>query len=166
LIGNGLTPCPCGGVPKNASYSACCGRYHAGALRLLAPTPEALMRSRYSAYVLRLRDYLIDTWHPSTRPSDLLRFDANDKWLGLEIREVSSARVAEVARKSNESQESRESNESQEQIVSDAFVEFVARSKPAGGGAAQRLHERSRFVHEEGRWWYVSGIFPAENNGK
>ena len=55
-------PCPCGsGVP----YAACCGRWHAGPQHLQAPTAEALMRSRYSAYVRPLSAYLQDTWHPS-----------------------------------------------------------------------------------------------------
>jgi SEC-C motif domain protein len=131
-------PCPCGGVPRGSAYVACCARFHSGELRGLATTPEALMRSRYSAYVLRLRDYLSESWHASTRPDELMRFDANDKWLGLEIRDAPS-------------------------VSSDAtegFVEFVARSKPAGGGAAQRLHERSRFLREGGRWYYVDGKYP------
>ena len=61
-------PCPCG---HPAAYAACCGRYHAGALHLSAPTAEALMRSRYSAFVLGLNDYLLATWHASTRPEKL-----------------------------------------------------------------------------------------------
>jgi SEC-C motif domain protein len=113
------------------------------------------MRSRYSAYVLRLRDYLSDTWHPSTRPSDMLRFDANDKWLGLEIRDASITRAVDGGDESGES-----GDEKFSETPNEGFVEFVARSKPAGGGAAQRLHERSRFVREAGRWFYVDGIFP------
>jgi SEC-C motif domain protein len=93
------------------------------------------MRSRYSAYVLQLREYLSETWHASTRRNELLRFEANDKWLGLTIREASPIGDDE------------------------GFVEFVARYKPAGGGAAQRLHERSRFLRENGRWFYVDGVF-------
>jgi SEC-C motif domain protein len=125
--------CPCGGVPAGASYKACCARYHAGAQRLRAPTPEALMRSRYSAYALGLVDYIRETWHASTRPDTLSRFDAADKWLGLQIKNAPVATSDE------------------------GFVEFVARSKPKGGGAAIRLHERSRFVREGGRWFYVDG---------
>ncbi len=96
------------------------------------------MRSRYSAYVLRLREYLSESWHPSTRPAELMRFDSNDKWLGLEIRDAPFVGGD----------------------LTEGFVEFVARSKPAGGGAAQRVHERSRFVREGGRWYYVDGEFP------
>ncbi len=126
--------CPCGGVPAGASYDACCGRYHAGAQHLQAPTPEALMRSRYSAYALGLVDYVRDTWHASTRSETLARFDAADKWLGLQIKDAPRA------------------------IDDEGFVEFVARSKPKGGGAASRLHERSRFVREAGYWLYIDGV--------
>jgi SEC-C motif-containing protein len=121
-------PCPC---QSARPYDACCGRYHAGALHLQAPTAEALMRSRYSAFVLDLSDYLLATWHTSTRPA---RLDANElglKWLGLEVRRHTP-------------------------IDPDhATVEFIARSKLAG--RAQRLHELSRFLREDGRWFYVDG---------
>ena len=129
-----VAPCPCranDAAPHVAPYAACCARYHAGPLHLRAPTAEALMRSRYSAYALDRIDYLLATWHPSTRPAAI---DANPpglKWLGLEVRR---------------------------HTVTDAdhaSVEFVARSKL--GGRAQRLHEISRFVREDGRWFYVDG---------
>ncbi|HEX5804075.1 MAG TPA: YchJ family metal-binding protein, partial [Azospira sp.] len=45
-------PCPCG---SDQPYARCCGRWHAGEP---APSAEALMRSRYAAYVLGLSDYL------------------------------------------------------------------------------------------------------------
>jgi SEC-C motif domain protein len=121
-------------VPAGVSYDACCARYHAGTLHLQAPTPEALMRSRYSAYALGLVDYIQETWHASTSPETLSRFDAADKWLGLEIKDAPRA------------------------VGDEGFVEFVARSKPKGGGAAIRLHERSRFVREGGRWFYIDGV--------
>ena len=59
-----VTPCPCGAGP----YDACCSPFHRGEP---APTPETLMRSRYSAMVLGLSDYIFRTWHPATRPDDL-----------------------------------------------------------------------------------------------
>jgi SEC-C motif domain protein len=121
-------PCPCGG---NSDYTACCGRWHAGALHLQAPSAQALMRSRYSAYALGLGTYLQDTWHASTRPADAPRFDTRLHWLGLEVKRQLSLGANE------------------------AEVEFVARSKSAG--RAHRLHERSRFVFEAGRWFYVDG---------
>jgi len=89
------------------------------------------MRSRYSAYVLGLSDYLLETWHPGTRPATLQPEPPGLKWLGLEVRR---------------------------HVVADAdhaSVEFVARSKL--GGRAHRLHELSRFVREDGRWYYVDG---------
>ena len=120
-------PCPCG-QPRD--YADCCGIYHAG---VAAPTAEALMRSRYSAYVLALEPYLLTTWHASTRPVDVSA-DQNARWLGLAIKRF-------------------------EATGSDsALVEFVARYKIAG--RAQRLHEISRFVREDGRWYYLDGGFP------
>ncbi|MDD2913921.1 MAG: YchJ family metal-binding protein [Gallionella sp.] len=121
-------PCPCGAP----DYAACCGHYHSGAP---APDATALMRSRYSAYVLKLGNYLLDTWHPSTRPATLDLATDNAKWLGLEVKN-SAAESAERA-----------------------TVEFVARYKT--GGRAHRLHEISRFLREEGRWYYVDGEFPG-----
>jgi SEC-C motif-containing protein len=120
------SPCPCGG----ADYAACCGRYHDGAT---APDAEALMRSRYSAYVLRLEPYLLATWHDSTRPAALDLANDNTKWTGLEVR--------------NHSRDSADR----------ATVEFVARCKI--GGRAARMHEVSRFVREGGRWFYLDGEF-------
>jgi len=59
--------CPC---DSGKTYADCCGPWHAGLVQgVHAPTPEALMRSRYSAYGLGLIDYLLATWHPSTRPA-------------------------------------------------------------------------------------------------
>ncbi len=123
------TPCPCGGT----DYAACCGRYHAG---IPAPDALSLMRSRYSAYVLRLEDYLLATWHLSTCPAMLDLAADNAKWLGLEVKNYT------------------------EESADRATVEFVARYKI--GGRAHRLHEISRFVREEGRWLYWTGTFPAD----
>ena len=122
--------CPCS-LP--APYADCCGRYHAGALHLQAPDAETLMRSRYSAFVNGLPDYLLATWHASTRPATLEPDPPGLRWLGLDVRRHAS------------------------QDADHATVEFVARSKL--GGRAQRLHEISRFVREEGRWFYVDGEF-------
>ena len=75
------TPCPCQSLLE---YNVCCGRYHKG--KLTAPTAEALMRSRYSAYSLQLGRYLFKTWHKTTRPSiqSLLKKD-DTEWLNLKI---------------------------------------------------------------------------------
>ena len=75
------TPCPCG---SGQPYTGCCGRWHGGPQHLQAPTAEALMRSRYSAYVLQLAPYLQDTWHASTRPAEPPVFEPGVQWLGLQ----------------------------------------------------------------------------------
>jgi SEC-C motif domain protein len=124
---NTAPPCPCG---SGSSFDRCCGRYVNGSDA--APTAEALMRSRYSAYVRLREDYLLETWHVSTRPAELgLANDAPAKWLGLDIRRHEL------------------------QDANHAIVEFVARYKI--NGRAHRLHEASRFVREDGRWFYVDG---------
>ncbi|WP_370247144.1 YchJ family protein [Nocardioides sp.] len=78
------TVCPCGG----AAYATCCGPLHSGA-RLPAPpqTPEALMRSRYSAFVRGDVGYLVRTWHPRTRPAELT-LDPDVVWTGLVVHEA------------------------------------------------------------------------------
>jgi len=123
---NTLPACPCGDLP----YATCCEPIHRGAP---APNAEALMRSRYSAYVMKLEDHLLATWHSDTRPAALDIADDDSKWLGLEVK------------RHDESDDT-------------ATVEFVARYKIAG--RAHRLHEISRFVREHGRWLYVDGVFP------
>lgn len=118
--------CPCG---RPASYDDCCARYHAGPLALQAPDPESLMRSRYSAFVKDLRPYLLATWHESVRPVDIEPPEPGLTWLGLEVKRA-------------------------QQLGEDrGLVEFVARSKL--GGRANRLHEISEFVRENGRWFYL-----------
>jgi len=124
------SPCPCG---STSSYGACCGRWHHGALRRMAPDAQTLMRSRYCAFVLDELDYLLDTWHSSTRPESLEPNAPGTKWLGLDVRRHA------------------------QQDDDHATVEFVARSRQ--NGRAARLHEVSRFIREDGRWFYVDGDF-------
>jgi SEC-C motif-containing protein len=127
-----VQPCPCGG----ATYAQCCGPYHEGAL---PETAEQLMRSRYSAYVLGLMDYVHRTWHATTRPArEELTHDPATKWLGLDVKKY----VPDDKNKDR------------------ATVEFIARYKV--GGRAHRLHEVSRFILEEGKWYYVDGSFPEK----
>lgn len=127
LMKKQLTICSCGSTKK---YTDCCARYVEGSEP--APTAEALMRSRYTAYTLLNEDYLLATWHASTRPAALgLADDAPTKWLGLEVKRH------------------------EQQDADHAIVEFVARYKV--NGRAHRLHEISRFVREDGRWFYVDG---------
>jgi SEC-C motif domain protein len=113
--------CPCtSGLP----YTECCGKFHTGAT---APTALALMRSRYSAFVVGDLSYLLETWHPSTRPRTL-ELDADIRWYRLDI--IATERGGPFDR--------------------DGTVEFEAHYR----GGSQR--ERSRFVRESGRWLYVS----------
>jgi len=89
------------------------------------------MRSRYSAFVMVNEPYLLASWHSSKRPKSI-ELDRSQKWLGLKIVEARTT-------------------------GSDtAEVEFIARFR-IGGGSAARLHERSRFVKEDGRWLYLDG---------
>ena len=129
-------PCPCQSKADDpAPYSACCQPWHAGiATGTFAPTPEILMRSRYSAYVVGDIAYLLATWHPSTAPGDL---DLSPvKWIDLDVRHCEEAGDAGV-------------------------VEFVARCRV--NGRAQRMHEISRFVREGGRWYYSDGQMLADD---
>jgi SEC-C motif-containing protein len=129
-----MPTCPCG-CP--APYESCCGRWHVS-VAPAAPDAETLMRSRYSAYVLGLDDYLLATWHASTRPTTLDPAEPGLRWLGLEVRRTHGG-----------------GSSSSDGGSDSAEVEFVARSKL--GGRAHRLHETSRFVREGGRWFYVDG---------
>ena len=125
-----MSACPCGRVGAKGqalAYEACCGPIHAGEP---APDAERLMRSRYSAFVRGDVPYLLATWHGSQRPSELT-LEAEAKWLGLEIKQHRMTGT------------------------NGAEVEFVARFRL--GGRAIRQHERSRFVREDGRWYYVDG---------
>lgn len=126
-------PCPCGrrdARGRALAFMRCCGPYLADFAHRPAPDAESLMRSRYSAFVLEDGEYLLATWHPSHRPAEI-GFEPGTKWLGLDVKghKVLDATHAEV--------------------------EFVARSRLAG--RAHRMHERSRFVCEDGRWYYLEG---------
>lgn len=122
--------CPCG---TGKSYERCCGPLHSGSAQ--PKDALVLMRARYSAYVRKLNDFLVATWHPSTRPPTLDLADRpglRTHWLGLQ---VISHRTLDPQRQE---------------------VSFIARVK-IGGGPAQRLAERSRFFLDEGVWYYVDG---------
>ena len=129
-------PCPCGRTDQRArplSYAQCCGRYIDDFDATPAPDAESLMRSRYTAFVRERAGYLLATWHESKRPSRV-SFDAGVRWLGLEVR----------ARSMVDGEH--------------AEVEFVARQRDATGRAS-RLVERSRFVRQDGRWFYLDGSY-------
>ncbi|MEW5892555.1 MAG: YchJ family metal-binding protein [Pseudomonadota bacterium] len=119
--------CPCG---SGRPLAACCGPYLAGSAP--APDAEALMRSRYTAFVLGDADYLRASWHPATRPERLdLAEPPVPKWLGLTVRQHGQT------------------------DADHATVEFIARYRIEG--RAYRLHERSRFERLDGQWYYRDG---------
>ena len=81
LLSKLMKKCPC---QSGQNYNICCRRYHLG--KIHAPTAEALMRSRYSAYLLIIPRYIFKTWHSETRPSiEELRKSPNQKFVGLTI---------------------------------------------------------------------------------
>lgn len=119
-------PCPCG---SGAAFGGCC---RAVLRTRTATTAEALMRSRYTGFVVGDARYLRATWHPGTRP-DSLDLDPSLRWLGLEIVEAEAGEVGDVR----------------------GAVEFIARWRD--GAEVGALHERSRFVHQAGSWFYLDG---------
>ena len=119
--------CPCAADLPNA---ACCGRFLDEAV--VAETAETLMRSRYVAYVQRRADYLLRTWHPTTRPETLDFSNDRSQWLGLKVVRVVAGRADDEH----------------------GTVEFVARYKV--NGRAHRLREISRFGREAGAWVYLN----------
>ncbi|MDR2871677.1 MAG: SEC-C domain-containing protein [Xanthomonadaceae bacterium] len=125
-----IVRCPCG---TGRAYAQCCGRYHAGED---APDAERLMRARYSAYVMGDTGYLLASWHPGTRPA---RSELEEPpgapvaWLGLTV---------ECHRATSETA---------------AEVEFLVRYR-RGGGRAVRMREHSRFIRENGIWFYLDAL--------
>ncbi|KUE81558.1 YchJ family protein [Aeromonas schubertii] len=121
-----MSDCPCG---QGRPYADCCQPLHLGAA---APTPEALMRSRYCAFVLGLGEYLVETWHPDhlggLSAEELGQQDT--RWDHLEI--LGSGEQGDQG-----------------------WVEFKAWFQD--GGQLACLHERSRFLREAGRWRYTEG---------
>lgn len=125
-------PCPCA---SGQIFSACCEPLHDGSP---AATAEALMRSRYSAFVVGDEDYLFRTWHPRTRPPGPYCHPGT-QWLGLRIHEVVDGGPQDET----------------------GIVEFTARyrgSDGRGGVALDELRERSRFVRRAGRWLYLEAL--------
>ncbi|HAI35024.1 MAG TPA: hypothetical protein DEQ58_10220 [Alcanivorax sp.] len=129
-------PCPCG---SGLDYGRCCRPLHHGEP---ASSPEALMRSRYSAFVRDNADYMRASWHPDTRPAELT-LEGGDQWLGLEI--VDAKQEGDAGQ-----------------------VHFRATHRDGDGFAV--LEEHSRFVRENDHWFYLDGehtvtpLKPGRNN--
>jgi len=119
--------CPCGG----ASFETCCGPYLKG--ERPAPTAEALMRSRYTAYTVQEIDYVLGTHDPASRDEvdreGAATWAREADWQGLEIVATEAGGEADDA----------------------GVVEFIARY--AAKGAAVAHHERSTFKRIDGRWY-------------
>ena len=120
--------CLCG---LGEQYLRCCGRFHRG--EAAAPTAAQLMRSRYSAFVVRDADYLLRTWHPRTRP-ETLSLDPRHRWIGLEVLSSTAGGEADDA----------------------GEVTYRATSRNAHDDV-HTMTERASFSRRGGRWVYVDG---------
>lgn len=127
VFGASQPRCPCG---TRESYAACCEPLHLGAEQ--APTAEALMRSRYSAYALGIADYVLRTWHPRHRPPSL-NLDHRTRWTALEVGRTDAGGPED------------------ERGVVEFRAHYVTDGRPG------ELHEVSRFERRAGRWFYVDG---------
>lgn len=120
--------CACG---SGKPYAGCCAPYHLN--KEYAPTAEALMRSRYSAFVKQQADYLYETTDPLKRNGNskkaYLKSAKNTKWVKLEI-----------------------------VFAAETVVEFKAYYLGRNFNL-EVLHERSNFRKENGKWFYVDGEF-------
>ncbi|WP_117234306.1 YchJ family protein [Vibrio maerlii] len=126
-------PCPC---HSNKLYSDCCEPAHLN--HSSVTTPEQLMRSRYAAHELRLVDYVINTYHPSCNAEEQregIADSVHSDWCGLEVTNT------EAGSHENE-----------------GFVTFNAYLNEDGQQLC--LTERSRFLKEDGLWYYIDGTFP------
>ncbi|RKT55967.1 YchJ family protein [Saccharothrix australiensis] len=123
-----MTACPCG---SGEPYETCCGVFHSGAR--VAPTAEAVMRSRYAAYALSDEAYLLTTWHPATRPRRV-DFDPDHRWVRLEVLDRTGGGLLQTT----------------------GTVEFRAHYR--WRGRRDVLHENSLFQREDGRWLYVEPV--------
>ncbi len=127
-------PCPC---QSSLDYAVCCGKYHKG--KLHAPTAEALMRSRYCAYVIGDAQYLYRTWHESTRPSlqSLRESGAQESLLSLKI-------ISTLAGGENDNK---------------GTVKFITSSNSATlMGDISQHKENSLFVKIKDRWVYIDAV--------
>ncbi len=129
MINNSML-CPCG---SNQKSIVCCGKFHKG--KLHAPTAEALMRSRYSAYVLEIPQYIYRTWDEDTRPTlQSLKEAKTENFIALEILSSKNGGLSDI----------------------DGTVEFVAKFKI--GNDLFEHHENSAFRRVKNHWVYVDAI--------
>ncbi|MFW6641199.1 YchJ family protein [Nocardiopsis algeriensis] len=122
------SPCPCGAP---GTYAECCGRLHGASAE--AATAEQLMRSRYSAFAVGDRDYLLRSWHPDTRPASL-DLDPRTEWVRLEVLSTTGGTP----------------------FHKEGTVAFRAVYRE--NGREGTLDEHSRFVRHEGNWVYLDAL--------
>ncbi|AHH21113.1 hypothetical protein NONO_c63430 [Nocardia nova SH22a] len=119
--------CPCGSGER---FGGCCGPRLNGSSP--APTAEALMRSRYTAFAVGDREYLLRSWHPRTRPRGL-DLDPEQHWVSLQIFDTRAGGLFDDT----------------------GTVEFRALYRMRGARGV--LSECSRFARVNGAWVYVDG---------
>ncbi len=124
--------CPCG---SKKNYEGCCQPYHNGSSA--APSAEALMRSRYSAYAMNVLDYIASTMMGKVAKGfDREHSELNQnhtKWLALDV-----------------VQSSVDNNN-----PNHAYVEFRALFSFDEKNSV--MHELSEFKRVDGRWFYIDG---------
>ena len=129
-----MSDCSCG---SGRPFEGCCGPYLSG--EKLPESAEALMRSRYSAYVRQQIPYLGDTLHPDHRDdydeAATRRWAQSADWTGLEVRSSAPGGDAD-----------------------EELVEFIASYRV--DAVPHRHHEIGRFRRSQGRWYYVDGQAP------
>ena len=128
-----IIDCPCG---SGKIFQGCCGQWLSG--KQSAPTAESLMRSRYTAYVLKNVDYLVNTTLPASREPDLA--DDIRSWMN----QVTWQKLHVL----NTTAGGRSDNE--------GTVEFIAEF--IGPHGADRHHERSLFKKVRGVWFYAEAL--------
>jgi SEC-C motif-containing protein len=121
-----MTDCPCG---SGQTFEQCCQRFLSGAQ--LPETAEQLMRSRYSAYVLKDKSYLLKTWQADHRPASLELDQSSNQWIGLKIKHTHLGQANDQ----------------------EGYVHFIVHYKI--NGKAYKMEENSYFVKLHEQWLYV-----------
>lgn len=132
--------CPCG---STKTYAQCCQAIHDNHAN--ATYPEQVMRARYTAHELKLVNFVVNTYHPSCNATDEIDMIANSvniEWCRLDVISASEP----------------------EPDANVGFVEFKAYL--LDDGIEHCMHERSRFIKENGLWYYMDGIALDENVNK
>lgn len=129
--------CLCG---SQLVYENCCGLYHNG--NKTAPTAEALMRSRFTAYAMKNSNYLMATWDSSKRPNTIDFSKEVATWLRLEIISTKKGGIKDLK----------------------GIVEFKAYFSAEGQESV--MSEISRFKKTGGRWFYLDGLVKSVGNNQ